>query len=392
MTEAWVSLLVSQCHGRRPATMDGSDFIQLYHRLAAADEAEWRRVLGSGPAVAKLVRGMEFFLPKCSQNHFSAVVVNVWRYCWKVGSSLQLQFLDMCKSLLASNKMPRKSTDLLVETLLKQVLVDLQSVPLSQVLQHSSQGQSIFKTYMECIQLASVELLDRHNLFRYGRAPGVLDGDVLRILFAAEVSSSESFESQRRQQERSKIIAFLAQGLKVMRDDLSMDDLRYVCCALVETADPSRSKAEQLAEILEVLLQLPPQSSQFGLEWLALFVRKTDLTHHSSPSDISLAYLWSNDWRSSKSLPILAPMLMTDLPIFLGHVARQKQISSTVYHLLHRLLEHWSKPNVSPLALQTLRRSMATCRPSDEDVLVGIVADSLLASVSNEAESSTAMD
>jgi hypothetical protein len=372
--------------------MDGSDFIQLYHRLAAADEAEWRRVLGSGPAVAKLVRGMEFFLPKCAQHHFSAVVVNVWRYCWKIGSSLQLHFLDMCKSLLSSNQMSRKSTDLLVETLLKQVLVDLQSVPLSRVLQHTSQGRTIFKAYTECLQLASVEILDRHNLFRYGRTPGVLDGDVLRILFAAEVSSSESFESQRRQQERSKVIAFLAQGLKVMRDDLSRDDLLYICCALVETADPSRNKAEQLAEILEVLLQLPQQSSEFGLEWLALFLRKTDLTHHSSPADISLAYLWYNDWRSSKSLSTLAPMLIADLPIYLGHFARQKQISSTVFHLLHRLLQHWNKPQVSPLVLMILQRCLTTCRPSNEDVLVGIVADSLLASVSNEAESSTAMD
>ena len=388
--EAWVSLLVSQCHGRRPVTMDGSDFIQLYHQLAAADENEWHRTLGEGSPVASFVEGLEHFLPRCSQRHVGHILTNAWRHCWRNGKSLQHSFLDMCKNLLTTNQLP-KFIEIVVEILLNQVLVDFQSLQFDQVFRKAQGSPSAFSKYMACIRHAPIEMLDNSDFFRYTNSPGVLvDGDVLRVVFAAELSSLDTVGIQRRQQERSKIVSFLARGLKVLGDQLSRDDLRHIYCALVETADSSKSTAEQLAEVFEVLLQLPPQSSAFGLEWLALFVRKSGLIAHTSPVELSLAYLWCNDWRESASLPWLAPLAVTDLPIYLGQIVKEKQIASTVFNLLHRLLAHWMPPSTSHNTIQVMRQCLATCRPPKEDILAGIVADSLLVSISQETKSPTA--
>eukprot|EP00977_Amphora_coffeiformis_P008784 scaffold1992_cov187-Amphora_coffeaeformis.AAC.2 len=389
--EAWISMLVSQCHGRRPATMDGSEFIQLYHQLAASDENEWYRVLGEASSAASFVRGLEHFLPKCSQRHVAHILTNAWRHCWRNGKSLQDTFLGMCKNLLTTIQLPQKLVEVVVEILLNQVLVDLQSLPFDKVFQKERDSPSAFSNYMACIRHAPIEILDKNDFFRYGGSSGVLvDGDVLRVLFAAELSSMDTVSLQRRQQERSKIVSFLARGLKVLGDQLSREDLRHIYCALVETADSFKSKAEQLAEVFEVLLQVPPQSSAYGLEWLALFVRKTALTVHTSPAELSLAYLWCNDWRDSASLPWLAPLAVADLPIYMGQLVKEKEMASTVFHLLHRLLAHWTPPSTSRDTIHVLRQCLATCRPLKEDVLTGIVTDSLLVSTSQETKSSLA--
>lgn len=388
---AWVSLLVSQCHGRRPATMDGSDFVHLFHQLAAADENEWLRNFGLGKPQRTFVKGIEHFLPKCSPTHVNHVLTSVWRHCWRHEESLQHCFLSVCKNLLTKSQLPRKLIEAVADTLLNQVLIDLQSVPLERMLQQGEERQTTFSVYVACIRHISYDLLDKNDFFRYAKSPGVPDGEVLRVLCAAQLFSASMFDIQRRQQERSKIVSFLARGLKVLGDDISRDDLRHISCSLVEAVDSSHSTAEQLAEVFEVLLLLPPHSSTFGLEWLALFVRKTAVAKHSSPVELSLAYLWCGPWHVSPSLSILAPLVVADLPVYLGQLVQQEQISSTIFRLLHRLLAHWTPPAASPATIHVLRRALATCRPAKEDILASVVTDSLLASMSNEEESSTAV-